>query len=76
MTDWLRMIDRGISIREKEGDPPVFTVEEMSDRLAAVLDPDEPDPKKRELMNLCFDALVCVREMAARREPRTTAHRV
>lgn len=66
MTDWLRIIDRGIEERQRDGEPAVFSVEEMSNRLAAVLNPDEPDEQKLKLLNLCFDALVCIRELEAR----------
>lgn len=66
MTNWIALVDRGIGIRAKHGDPPVFTVEEMSERLASAIDENEPDQDKLKLMNLCFDALVCLREQAAR----------
>jgi hypothetical protein len=67
MTDWLRVIDRGICIRQDDGDPPVFTVEEISRRLAGALNESETDEDKLRLMNICFDALVCLRELEARR---------
>lgn len=59
-------MDRGIASRADEGDPQVFTVEEISERLASAIDENEPDQEKLKLMNICFDALVCLREQAAR----------
>ena len=66
MTDWKRIIDRGIAIRAGDNDPFAIEPEECCSRLAATLDPDEPDPQKLKLMNLCFDALMCIRELEAR----------
>ena len=69
MTDWLRIIDRGIAERQEGGEPPIFSADEMSARLTAVLNPDERDPERLTLMNLCFDALVCIRELEAAAKP-------
>ena len=66
MTDWLRIIDRGIAEREQSGEPPLFSAEEMTHRLVAALNPDETDQEKLKLMNLCFDALVYLREQHQR----------
>jgi hypothetical protein len=66
MTDWVRIIDRGIADRQESGEPPVFSAEALSSRLVTAFDPDERDPEKLRLMNLCFDALVCIREANAR----------
>jgi hypothetical protein len=74
MADWLRIIDRGIKERQQYGEPPVFPVEEISHRLAAALNADERDQEKLKLMNLCFDALVCIREQAARGQARNASH--
>lgn len=67
MTNWLRLIDRGVSGREQHGEPPLFTLEEISRRLLEALDENEVDQDKLKLMNVCFDALVFVREQALRR---------
>lgn len=66
MNNWLSLIDRGILSRQQSSEPPVFSTTDLSKRLVAVLDPDETDPLKLKLMNLCFDALACIRETAAR----------
>ena len=62
----MRIVDGGIAIRASDGDPFAIDPEVCCSRLAAALDPDERDPEKLKLMNLCFDALVCIRELDAR----------
>lgn len=66
MTDWLALIDRGIAMRVERGEGPLFEVDDLSARIASKLDENETDQEKLKLMNLCFDALVCLREQAVR----------
>jgi hypothetical protein len=66
MTDWMSLIDRGIAARIENDEPPVFDLDVLSQRIVNVLDENETDQEKLKFMNLCFDALVCLREQAAR----------